>query len=166
MKKIARIRSGGQSGVDRAALDAARAAGIKIEGWTPKGGWAEDFPTPPGLLAQYPELQATNTTSVDRRTKLNVRDSHATLILAPVQLQESPGTVLTVETAKRYERPYLVSDLDDLNRVAEWVDDLPNELILNVAGPRESECPGVYEETLKFLSSLFHRIAERPMTIY
>ena len=55
--KIKRIRSGGQTGVDRAALDIAGKNHIEICGWCPKGGWAEDLPSPPGLLADYPELQ-------------------------------------------------------------------------------------------------------------
>ena len=52
--KIKRIRSGGQTGVDRAALDIAGKNHIEICGWCPKGGWAEDLPSPPGLLADYP----------------------------------------------------------------------------------------------------------------
>jgi len=157
MAKIASIRSGGQSGVDRAALDAARAAGIKIEGWVPKGGWAEDCPTPPGVLVQYPELQPTTTSDVEHRTKLNVIDSHATLILAPLELRTSPGTLLTVRTAQRHHRPYSVSSLDDLADVLKWIDELPNELTLNIAGPRESEVRGIYERAFSFLSELFGR---------
>ena len=56
---IIRIRSGGQSGVDRAALDFARQHRIEICGWCPKGGWAEDSDVPPGLLEDYPELTET-----------------------------------------------------------------------------------------------------------
>ena len=56
---ITGIRSGGQSGVDRAALDFARKHNMEICGWCPKGGWAEDYPEAPGILAVYPELQET-----------------------------------------------------------------------------------------------------------
>ena len=56
---ITRIRSGGQSGVDRAALDFGRKHNIEICGWCPKGGWAEDYPDAPGVLALYPELKET-----------------------------------------------------------------------------------------------------------
>ena len=56
---IIRIRSGGQSGVDRAALDFARCQNIEICGWCPKGGWAEDYPEAPGIKEMYPELQET-----------------------------------------------------------------------------------------------------------
>ena len=55
-----RIRSGGQTGVDRAALDAAVLTGRFYEGWCPKGGWAEDFLRPPGLLTIYPHLMDTS----------------------------------------------------------------------------------------------------------
>ena len=47
-----KVTSGGQSGVDRAALDAAIACGIDYGGWCPRGGWAEDFPSPPGVLSK------------------------------------------------------------------------------------------------------------------
>ena len=57
--KIRRIRTGGQTGVDRAALDTARKYGIEICGWCPKGGWAEDYPEAPGIKEMYPELQET-----------------------------------------------------------------------------------------------------------
>ena len=83
MKRIRKIRSGGQTGVDRAALDAARQCGLKICGWCPKGGWAEDCPEPPGLLALYPELRETPSENVSQRTVWNVRDADATLIICP-----------------------------------------------------------------------------------
>lgn len=56
VRKIAIIRTGGQSGVDRAALDFAIEHGIPYCGWCPKGDWAEDYPDPPGLLRDYSEL--------------------------------------------------------------------------------------------------------------
>ena len=63
-----RIRSGGQTGVDRAALDAAVLTGRPYEGWCPKGGWAEDFLRPPGLLTIYPHLMETPSESPEQRT--------------------------------------------------------------------------------------------------
>jgi hypothetical protein len=70
-----KIVSGGQSGVDRAALDVAIARGIPYGGWCPKGGWAEDMPAPPGLLAHYPHLRETPSADPAERTAWNVRDS-------------------------------------------------------------------------------------------
>ena len=75
------IVSGGQSGVDRAALDVAVARGIDYAGWCPRGGWAEDLTEPPGLLARYPHLRETPSADPAQRTEWNVRESDATLIL-------------------------------------------------------------------------------------
>jgi len=63
-----KLISGGQSGVDRAVLDVAEAYGITYGGWCPKGGWAEDFPQPPGLLARYPNLKETPFADPAQRT--------------------------------------------------------------------------------------------------
>ena len=73
------IVSGGQTGVDRAALDAAIARGIAYGGWCPQGGWAEDCPEPPGVLARYPLLRETPSADPAQRTEWNVRDSDASL---------------------------------------------------------------------------------------
>jgi hypothetical protein len=69
-----KIISGGQTGVDRAALDVAIERGMTWGGWCPKGGWAEDFPDPPGLLAKYPNLKETTLSHPLQRTEWNVRD--------------------------------------------------------------------------------------------
>src|SRR4051812_13657388 len=90
------VRSGGQSGVDRAALDLAIAHDIQYGGWCPKGGWAEDFPTSPGLLSNYPRLTETPSRAPEQRSAWNVRDSHGTLIVvADAELEESEGTRFT-----------------------------------------------------------------------
>ena len=78
-----RIRSGGQTGVDRAAFDAAVAAGLPYEGWCPKGGLAENFFEEPGLLAKYPCLKETPSADPKQRTEWNVRDSALTVVLVP-----------------------------------------------------------------------------------
>ena len=98
-----RIRSGGQTGVDRAALDAAVLTGRPYEGWCPKGGWAEDFLHPPGLLTKYPHLRETPSKSPEQRTKWNVRDSAATVVFVPDSKYCSRGTDFTIECAKKYE---------------------------------------------------------------
>jgi hypothetical protein len=72
-----KLLSGGQSGVDRAVLDVALARGIAYGGWCPKGGWAEDFPKPPGVLAKYPQLAETPLVDPAQRTEWNVRDADA-----------------------------------------------------------------------------------------
>ena len=72
-----KLLSGGQTGVDRAALDAAIDKGVACGGWCPKGGWAEDMPRPPGPLAFYPMLQETPLSDPIQRTEWNVRDNRA-----------------------------------------------------------------------------------------
>jgi len=145
-----KIVSGGQTGVDRAALDAAIALALPYGGWCPQGGWAEDLPTPPGLLARYPGLQETPSSEPAERTEGNVRDSDRTLILVDARgLAVSQGTALTRRLAERYGRPHLVVDVDRADaadRIAAWLDQTGNDLTLNVAGPRESNAPGIYEK--------------------
>jgi hypothetical protein len=145
---IARIVSGGQTGVDRAALDAARDHGRAYGGWCPAGGWAEDHPDPPGLLVDYPGLRATPSRDPAERTRWNVRDSDATIVMAAGG--RSPGTDLTIETAARIGRPCLVTS-GSPEDVDEWLGDLGDGLTLNVAGPRESERPGIYRATRELL---------------
>lgn len=151
---ISRIRSGGQTGADRGALDAARAAGVPICGWCPKGGWSEDYPEPPGLLASYPELQETPSADPIQRTEWNVRDSDATLIVCPGGLDVSPGTAATARFAERYRKPLCVvedANEESLEKVRTWLATLDTPIELNVAGPRESESPGTYECTLNLV---------------
>ena len=144
-KRIARIRSGGQTGADRGAFDAARELDVPICGWCPPGGLAEDFPKPPGLLLSYPELTEGASEGYAERTAWNVRDSHATLIIAPAGLKPSSGTELTARCARQMGRPCIViSDISQVSDVLRWLDGLGSELTLNVAGPRESETPGTY----------------------
>src|SRR5687767_12749390 len=69
-----KIVSGGQTGVDRAALDVALELGLFYGGWCPHDGWAEDLPNPPGLLAIYDGLQETPEMSPQQRSRWNVRD--------------------------------------------------------------------------------------------
>jgi hypothetical protein len=157
-----KIISGGQSGVDRAALDAALAHGIDYGGWCPKGGWAEDFPDPPGLLAKYPSLQETPLSEPAQRTEWNVRDADACLILIDAAgLDASAGTKRANELAHHYRKPVLIVNLRD-SKTAEqaglWLRVQQarqgGDLKLAIGGPRESEAPGIYKESLSFLESL------------
>jgi hypothetical protein len=154
--------SGGQSGVDRAALDAAIENAIDYGGWCPKGGWAEDLPEPPGLLANYPQLKATPLADPAQRTEWNVRDADACMIVIDAGgIDVSAGTALAQDLAHRYRRPLFVADLakpDMLKRAGLWLrvqrtrhgDDLK----LAVGGPRESEAPGIYARAVEFIAAL------------
>lgn len=157
---IACVVSGGQTGVDRAALDAAIASGVGYGGWCPRGGRAEDHPDPPGLLTSYPGLLETPTADPTTRTRWNVRDSHATLVLN-VDGVDSPGTRLTVDTARHLGRPVLVTTVLAPTIVLDWLRPMGDDLILNVAGPRESEAPGLYADALRMLTEVL-RQSRRP----
>src|SRR4029078_3066069 len=93
------IVSGGQTGFDRAALDTAIARGVLYGGWCPKGGWAEDMPKTPGLLASSPYLQETPLTEPHQRTHTNVRDRDRLMVLVDEGGVNSPGTELAIRTA-------------------------------------------------------------------
>ncbi len=157
-----RLLSGGQSGVDRAALDVAIARGIAYGGWCPQGGWAEDFPQPPGLLAKYPGLRETPLADPAQRTEWNVRDADACLIIVDTGgLEVSAGTTLAGELAHRYRKPLMVVNLqraDVLKSAALWLRvqqaRLGDELKLAIGGPRESEAPGIYQRAAAFLEQL------------
>jgi hypothetical protein len=152
MTALTRIVSGGQSGVDRAALDAAVAAGVPYGGWCPADGIAEDLPDPPGLLAAYPLLRESPSADPAERTRLNVRDSTASLVVSPRHLVAG-GTLLTVEEAVRLERPWLVTT-GPVGEVATWLDTVELPCVLNVAGPRASEWPEGYAATRRLLDEL------------
>lgn len=146
-----KIISGGQTGVDRAALDFAMRTGIVCGGWCPKNRKAEDGP----IDKKYP-LKETSDASYETRTKLNVQDSDGTLIIYDGKLDD--GTLLTVELAQKLEKPLLMIDLSgekDINwqKVSNWINFNYIE-ILNIAGPRESANPGIYVITLNFLEEL------------
>ena len=146
---LQRLISGGQSGVDRAALDTAMQLRIPCGGWCPRGRRAEDGP----VSSRYP-LRETPSASYPERTAWNIRDSDATLVLT--RGRPRGGTGLTVSLARRTGKPVLVVDLEvssDIEAVRAWLGENRVE-VLNVAGPRESEHPGVHAQAVGFLAAL------------
>lgn len=142
----ARLVSGGQTGVDRAALDVALDLDLPCGGWVPAGRRAEDGPLP----SRYP-MEETASRAYAERTRLNVRDSDATLIVT--RGTPTGGTALTVDFARALGRPVLVVDLSadaTPEPVRAWIAEVGAET-LNVAGPRESTCPGIGAEARRFL---------------
>ncbi len=146
------ILSGGQTGVDRAALDWALAADIAHGGWCPRGRTAQDGPLP-----ELYKLKETEATGYSKRTRMNVRDADATLII-----QYGPllgGTRLTLRLADEMEKPVRLVDLSkdwpsQAIQVQAWWTELDLHS-LNVAGPSEDRVPGIYSLTLEFLLQLW-----------
>lgn len=142
---LARIISGGQTGVDRAALDLALELGLKIGGWCPKGRRSEAGPIP----SKYPLIE-TETESYIPRTVNNILGSDGTLILYRGDL--TPGTRLTMNTVREIGRPMFVAvlGLQGPEGFKAWLEGNGIKT-LNVAGPRESKEIGVYQEAMGWL---------------
>lgn len=144
-----KVVSGGQTGVDRAALDAALEFGFPIGGWCPRGRLAED-----GRIPQYYPLKETPSVAYSQRTEWNVRDSDATLILYRKHLYG--GTALTRDLARLQKKACLALDVSNLSAsqaILEWIVEQKVE-VLNCAGPRESGCPGIYWVALDVMRKL------------
>ena len=150
--KIRKIVSGGQTGADRAALDAAIAMRVAHGGWCPKGRCAEDGRIP----ARY-RLRETSTEAYAERTEANVVDSDATLIFTAGPPEG--GSRQTLEFALRHGRPWLHLDTarhpveKAVQIIVKWLAALgterrrlgaPNGIVLNVAGSRASADPQIY----------------------
>ncbi len=146
---LQKIISGGQTGADRAALDVAIKLDIPHGGWIPKGRKTED-----GVLPDKYHLQEMPTASYPKRTEKNILDSDGTLILSHGKL--TGGSALTRKSAKEHSKPWVHVDMDKVSLpdavgiVKAWIDRHGIE-ILNVAGPRASKTPSIYDETVKIL---------------
>jgi hypothetical protein len=157
-----KLISGGQTGVDRAVLDVAIEQNIAYGGFCPKGGWAEDLPAPPGLLAKYPDLEETPLADPAQRTEWNARDADACMIVIDAGgLDVSAGTALAQELAHQYRKPLFVVNLGNpeiLKHAALWLRVQHGRhgaaLRLAIGGPRESEAPGIYAAAATFLRAL------------
>ena len=146
---IEKIISGGQTGVDRAALDTAIALQISHGGWCPAGRMAED-----GRIHERYRLVETDSSEYVDRTRKNVEDSDGTLILNREELEG--GTALTLVFANDLNKPVMLVDLDnppELHKIGNWL--ASNKIKqFNVAGPRESKRRGIYRQACCFLHSL------------
>ena len=150
--RIPKVISGGQTGVDQGALDAALEWGLPCGGWCPLNRKSEQGRIP----ERYP-LRETHSSSYALRTRWNIRDADGTLIFSPVP--PSGGTALTWALARRMPRPVLIQRPDSVSdrqilHLVNWL--RHNHIwVLNVAGPRESHVPGIQEQTRQFLLQLF-----------
>jgi hypothetical protein len=151
---LKRVVSGGQTGVDRAGLDAALEVGLPIGGYCPKGRLAED-----GCVPEHYPLVELSSERYATRTEKNVVESDGTLVLNMGRLTE--GTKATVDYAVQHGKPFLVLQLDRApgqEEVLAWLE--ANRIAtLNVAGPRESKHPGIYQLALEFLREVLRGLA-------
>ncbi len=154
MSRLFPIVSGGQTGVDRAALDFALEKGIVCSGWCPKGRLAED-----GVIDERYPLKETETIDFAQRTLRNVKMSDGSLIFVKNRIDN--GTGQTLDFVEQFDKPlyivHLNMNLEDQKKgVMAWLTD-GNIKILNVAGPKESFCPGIYQITRHFLETFYER---------
>lgn len=147
---LTKIISGGQTGVDRAALDVALELGIACGGFCPRGRLAED-----GRISDRYPLTELSSRSYPVRTRRNVLEADATLILSVGE--PSGGTLLTLNICRELETPTLIEDpshpLDaaTIRGVRHWLHVMHKGQVFNVAGPRESKQPGIYALARAFL---------------
>lgn len=173
---LTRVISGGQTGVDQAALRVATSLGIAIGGWCPPGGCpilspllrkggsesrASDNGVIPGTfpLTETPEERSPDAPDIPRsqRTQWNVRDSDGTLVLCLGPLADADaGTRFTADCATRYGKPIFIADpadLADARRVRQWIG-AHGLRTLNVAGPSEQSCSGIGDLTETFMRAV------------
>tara|TARA_R110000868_G_scaffold2930_6_gene19989 strand:- start:39139 stop:39621 length:483 start_codon:yes stop_codon:yes gene_type:complete len=154
---LRKLISGGQTGIDRGALDAALSRAFPCGGWCPRGRRAEDGPIP----ARYPLTELDSANYLDR-TRRNVAEADATLILAHGPL--SGGTKATEKHARKTGKRFLTLDLDGVSaaqavaRICAWIE-TERIGVLNVAGPRESSRPGTSAAAADLLGAVLDRVS-------
>ncbi len=166
---IGKIVSGGQTGVDRGAIAAALDLGFPYGGLIPKGRMAEDGIVP----EKFDKMEVSYKKDYLFRTEWNVTHSDATLIIAR-KVVEGPalvekltgGTLKTEQFAMMHCRPHLVLYARNAEKVLEWLRKLAanvqhEDLVLNIAGPRESKCPGIEKSTYDFVAKLIESVKEQ-----
>jgi hypothetical protein len=159
--RLRKVLSGGQTGVDQAALRAAQDCGLECGGWCPPGRVCESGLIPARFpLQETPEDRSPLAPDIPRsqRTEWNVRDSEASLVLRPAfQEKADPGTDWAERCAARFGRPVLVVDPWDAEaatRIREWLGALKIET-LGVGGPSEGTIPGIGDQAYALLVRVF-----------
>lgn len=155
---LIKIISGGQTGTDQAALQAAIDSGVPHGGWCPPGRVCESGKIPKHfLLKKTPVERSELAPEVPRslRTEWNVRDSDGTLIFSGGS--HDPGTTWTLKAVTLYQKPSLIISGDQsAERVSDWLKEKKIR-VLNVAGPSEKNTHGIYEKVYNFISDLIKR---------
>ncbi|MCG6187975.1 putative molybdenum carrier protein [Maribellus maritimus] len=151
-----KIISGGQTGVDRGALDACLNNNFSHGGWCPKGRMAED-----GRIDIKYKLDETGESNYNSRTYKNVRNSNATLIIVNGDLKG--GTLLTQQIATQMKKPVLIlfpekpDAKDSFLKMITFIQN-NNVSILNIAGPRKSEWIQGYQYSFQLVSDFIKKI--------
>lgn len=157
MARIRMVISGGQTGADLGALEAAQACKVPHGGWCPAGRRQEGGGTIPACYS----MKETVSTGWEERTELNVMDSDATIVFTMGQM--TPGSGKTVSLAHRYGRPCLHADLSSgglqghSRAILEWLEGIsPGEggVVVNVAGTRGSKAPGLQAAVKEVMESV------------
>lgn len=165
MFRLTKVISGGQTGVDQAALRAAQDCGLDVGGWCPPGRLCETGLIPDRFpLQETPEDRSPLAPDIPRsqRTEWNIRDSDASLILRPASLAADPGTNWAERHAARLGRPVLVIDPwapDASDRIRAWIDSLEIRT-LGVGGPSENTVPGIGDQAYAILVGVFSRMRQ------
>jgi len=130
--------------------------GIPIKGYCPKGRLAED-----GIIdIKYP-LTEIHSVSYSKRTRRNVAYADAVLIV--VKAKPDPGTILTIQLAEKLKKPLKILELNSNNNAS-------NELLrflerpfckILIAGPRESNEAGIYNQAFPLLHQCFTALTKR-----
>jgi hypothetical protein len=160
MARLVKVISGGQTGVDQAALRAARDCGLQIGGWCPPGRVCEA-----GLIpAEFPlqETEADRSPGApdvprSQRTEWNVRDSDGTVVIQAADAAADPGTSWAIGCAARFDKPLLVCRVDDpeaVKKIQQWLAAFRIET-LSIGGPSESTAPGIGERVHAMLLAVF-----------
>ena len=160
MRRLRKVISGGQTGVDQAALRAAKDCGLKIGGWCPPGRESEEGMIPPEFpLRETPQERSSDAPKVPRsqRTEWNVRDSDGTLIIQATDATTDSGTEWAMECAARYKKRLLICQVDDpggAKKIQQWIGAFHIET-LSVGGPSAGTAPGIGEKAYTLLKRVF-----------
>ena len=160
MSKLRKVISGGQTGVDQGGLAAALKLKIPIGGWAPRGFRCENGVIPKKYAIHMKEAEVSN---YPARTEMNVLEGDATLIYCS-DISETKGTKLTIYMCKKHRKPWfdIVSETSLFSENEDGYQHMANLLkefeVLNVAGPRESGSPGIFDATKARLYEIFIRI--------
>jgi len=153
---LKKIVSGGQTGADLAAWDAAIELDFPSGGWVPKGRTNEN-----GVIPEtYGGVRETDEERSEQRTEWNVRDSDATVVFS--HGQPTGGSDWTIRAARQLGKPCLHIDFslrtEAVEEILTFLSRHPSVATLNVAGPRRSEDPLIYEKTHRVMRALLDHL--------